>query len=65
MSTDEARRDLELAEEAIIVDPHHQRRRVGRPDGVVVDWTEPGLLVKFRLDGDLLLFVDFHDSWSR
>jgi hypothetical protein len=64
ISTDRARRALELAEEAIIVDPHHRWRRASRPDGIVVDLTEPGLLVKFRIEGDLLLFVDFEDLWN-
>jgi hypothetical protein len=64
ISTDETRRDLELAEEAIIVDPHHRRQRAARPDGDIVDWNEPGLLVRYRLEADLLEFVDFQDLWN-
>lgn len=62
---DETRLALELAEEAIIVDPSHDRRRVVRPDGIRVDWNEPGVFVRYLFDGDLLLFVEFRAYWHR
>jgi len=64
IQNDDNRRALDLAEEAIIVDPHHRRRRALRPDGTIVDWNEPAMFVMFRVDVDVLLFVDFRDLWS-
>ena len=55
---------LELAEEAIAVDPHHRhhRREVG---GIIYDTSEPGLMVAFTIvDGEIvyLTFRDLFDS---
>lgn len=62
---DETRLALELAGEAIIVDPRHGRRRAARPDGITVHWDEAGVFVRHIFDGDLLLFVEFRAYWPR
>jgi hypothetical protein len=63
---DEVRRSLELAEEAIAVDPDHRLRRLERRDGNVTDLNEPGLLVSFRiLDDQSIELVEFMDLWDR
>lgn len=63
---DEVRRSLELAEEAIAVDPDHRLRRLERRDGTVTDRNEPGLLVSFRMvDDQTIELVEFMDLWDR
>jgi len=65
IANDEVRRSLELAEEAISVDPNH---RVGRLDlgDAIVDLNEPGMMVAFRVEPDeTILFVTFRDLWNR
>ena len=57
----DVRRALEFAEEAVIVDPFHRHGRHERSDGTVADWNEPPILLLFRLEGDVLLFTDFHE----
>ena len=60
------RRSLELAEEAIAVDPPHRGRRRERDDGTVSDWNEDGLLVSFRvIDPSTVELVEFMDLWDR
>ena len=63
--TDEALRlSLDLAEEAIAVDPHHRhlRREIA---GVVYDLGEPGVMVAFRVEGGIVVFLAFADLGSR
>lgn len=65
LTNDEVRRSLELAEEAISVDPLHRSRRL-EVDGVVFDVNEPGVIVVYRLEADgTILFVTFRDLWNR
>lgn len=55
---------LDLAEEAIIVDPVHRVLRE-EIDGVVYDKNEPGVMVSFTmLDGEVY-FLSFADLWER
>lgn len=62
---DGLRRTLELAEEAISVDPFHRSLRL-EVDGVVFDANEPGLIVTYRLEpGGTILFITFRDLWNR
>lgn len=65
LTNDEVRRSLELAEEAISVDPLHRGQRL-EIDGVVFDGNEPGLIVTYRVESDgAILFITFRDLWNR
>ncbi len=65
LASDEVRRSLELAEEAISVDPVHRSGRHAIGD-VIIDANEPGLMVSFRVESDgTVLFVTFRDLWNR
>lgn len=55
----ETRLRLDLAEEAIIVDPFHRSKRYERPDGSVADLNEKRLLMVFEVTGNTLVFIDF------
>ena len=55
---------LELAEEAVIVDPHHWSKLFLRPDGTIADLNQQDILIAFRVEGDSLVFVDFVDLTS-
>ncbi|MGK2849893.1 MAG: hypothetical protein ACSLFN_03140 [Candidatus Limnocylindrales bacterium] len=62
---DDIRRTLELAEEAISVDPFHRSLRL-ELDGVVFDANEAGLIVIYRVESDgTILFITFRDLWNR
>lgn len=56
--TEDVLRSLDLAEEAILVDPYHRHRRDDRPDGTTVDRNEPGLFVAY-LVSELEQTVEF------
>lgn len=65
LTNDEVRRSLDLAEEAISVDPLHRGERL-ELDGAVFDANEPGLMVVYRVDPDgTILFITFRDLWNR
>ncbi len=65
ISSDEVRRSLDLAEEAITVDPNHRLNRLDL-DGAIIDTNEPGMMVAYRIEPDgTLLFVAFTDLWNR
>ena len=65
LSSDEVRKSLELAEEAIAVDPSHRLNRLDLGDAIV-DVNEPGMMVAFRIEPDgTILFVAFADLWNR
>ena len=54
------RLSLDLAEEAIVVDPWHRVRRI-EIDDVVYDRSEPGIVVAYSIaDGDII-FLTFID----
>jgi hypothetical protein len=55
------RRELELVEESIAADPFGEAYRVPRFDGCTVDYSDEGLLVAYRVEGDAILLVDFVD----
>ena len=57
----ETRLGLDLAEEAIIVDPIRRAKRVYRPDGTIADFAGPDIVVIFTIDDDTLVFLDFLD----
>lgn len=60
LTNEQARLSLELAEEAIAVDPYHRSRRHERNDGLVIDRNERGILVAFRVvDEETVHLVDF------
>ncbi len=66
LARDDVRQSLELAEEAISVDPIHRGAGRLELDGVVIDTIEPGMMVSFRVDDDgTVLFVTFRDLWNR
>lgn len=59
------RKSLELAEEAIAVDPNHRLNRLDL-DGSIIDTNEPRIMVAFRVEPDgTVLFVAFTDLWNR
>lgn len=65
LTHDGLRRSLELAEEAISVDPFHRHERL-EMDGAVFDANEPGLIVIYRVESDgTILFITFRDLWNR
>lgn len=55
----ETRLRLDLAEEAIIVDPFHRSKRYERPDGSIADLNEKRLLMVFEVVGNTIVFIDF------
>lgn len=65
LTNDDLRRSLEMAEEAISVDPFHRSKRL-ELDGAVFDANEPGLIVSYRVEPDgTILFITFRDLWNR
>jgi hypothetical protein len=56
----ETRRSLERAEAAVAADPLHRNRRFERPDGTVVDWSVPGVLLAYAMrDPNTVEYVEF------
>lgn len=51
---------LELAEEAIAVDPYHRDRRF-EVDRLVYDASEVGILIAYSVSGDEVVFLTFID----
>lgn len=64
IQSDDVRRSLELAEEAVLVDPHHRHNRRDLDD-VTWDTNEPGIALAYHLDRDVLVYVTFIDLWNR
>ena len=65
LTNDTLRQSLELAEEAISVDPLHRHKRL-ELDGLVFDANEEGLIVIYRVEPDgTIVFVTFRDLWNR
>jgi hypothetical protein len=51
---------LERAEAAVAADPLHRNQRAERPDGSVVDWSVPGILLAFAMrDESTVEYVEF------
>jgi hypothetical protein len=55
---------LDLAEEAIAVDPHH-RHCVARSLRSSTTSEKPGVMVAFRLEGEVVVFLVFADLRAR
>ncbi len=65
LTDEQARFSLELAEEAIAVDPDHRNHRRD-VDGIVYDYGEPGIMVSFVIeDGEILYLKFFVQSADR
>jgi hypothetical protein len=54
-------RELDLVEEEIAVDPWRTFRRHDREDGVVIDYSGPGLMVGFRIREGVIELVEVLD----
>jgi hypothetical protein len=53
-----ARQSLDLAEEAVAVDPHHRVRRL-EVDGVTFDLNEPGIILGFVIEGQTVVYLSY------
>ena len=63
LTDEQARLSLELAEEAIAVDPDHRDRRI-EIDDVIYDRSEPGIMVAYSVVDGEVVFLTFRDLFD-
>lgn len=61
LTTENAKATLRVVEDYIEEDPRHEVKRHRRASGVIVDMSAEGLLVSYRISGDVVELLDVID----
>jgi hypothetical protein len=59
ITDDRVRRSIDLAEEAVAVDPFHRSRRHDA-DGITFDLNEPGVILGYVVEGEEVVYLRLH-----